>query len=64
MRYIITVLGFVSGFSIITLGCWLGGFDFNERGDVMVMWYSWSVIFGMIGALVVEVLIRTIRNKS
>ena len=43
------ILGFALGFLLTTIMFWLGGFDFNERGVMAVVWLIYSLAFGCMG---------------
>jgi heme/copper-type cytochrome/quinol oxidase subunit 4 len=47
------ILGFALGFLLTTIMFWLGGFDFNERGAVAVVWLTCSLTFGWFGYCII-----------
>ena len=42
--------GFIIGVMLTSTGFWLGGFDFNERGNVAVLMYLTCLLSGVMGA--------------
>lgn len=46
------LLGFVAGAVVATLGAWIGGFDFDQRGPDALGVYMAALFCGSVGAAV------------
>ena len=44
-------IGFIIGVMLTVIGFWLGGYNFNERGDVAVHIYLTCILSGIIMAV-------------
>lgn len=45
-------LGFIIAFAVVTLGTWLGGFNFDRRGSDMQGWFFAATAVGIVGSIV------------
>ena len=43
------MLAFLAGVSVVVVGAWIGGFDFDQRGEQALAIYIGSVFSGLIG---------------
>ena len=45
------IAGFIFGVILTVIGFYLGGYDFNHRGDTAIVAYVGSLIFGALSAI-------------
>ena len=49
MKYKLNIIFGILGFLLVTAFFWLGGWDFNERGHVAVLWLYISCVLAVLG---------------